>query len=88
MKPSIIKRKVPVCLLHPWDRERIKRTLHRRATVRFRAGVALLLTSCAQFLANAPLWVVEAALVALMVAAWLLGRAWFLASTAGKYERP
>lgn len=86
MKPSIIKRKVPVCLLHPWDRRRIQRTLHRRATVRFRAGVALLAASCAPFLADAPLWVVQVALAALLVAGVLLGRAWFLASTAGKYD--
>ena len=64
----------------------MKRNLHRRATVRFRAGVALLAASCAPFAMNAALWLVEAALVALLVAAWLLGRAWFLASTAAKFK--
>lgn len=86
MKPSIIKRTKPLCLLHPWDKRRIQRNLHRRATLLFRVGVGLFIASAIPFIANAPLPVLYAALVAILTAGVLLGRAWFLSSAACKID--
>jgi hypothetical protein len=84
MKPSIIKRTPTVSPLHPWERATIAASLHRRATVRLRAGVALLAASCGPFFMNAGLWLIEAAVCVLLVSAWLIGRALILASRACK----